>query len=464
MKKTNHTRRAALLRLLALCLAAAMLLTMLAGCKQEGKPSAAQTSDQTNPAPATDSAAPTTAAPTTAAPTENPTSEAPTEATEPTLNPADLDPTIDYEGLNTLDTYTASELAADDPRMDKAIASCAGSELTNRQLQIYYYLQVFSYISQIGQYGASPIMIGLDFTKPLSEQNCMEVPDLSWEKFFLMLALDQFHVSAALNEEAERANYSMDETLLQQLRQNLDALKEEAANRDYAALDDFLADSFGIAVKEADYSEYMNFYYHVMSFEQKFYQDLNCSDEDLLAYFTAHPEDYPGITTDQKNINVRHILIMPEDADDDKQSTDEEWAAAKAKAEALLAEYLKNPTEDNFSALAKQNSQDPGSQSNGGLYEEVYPGQMVQTFNDWCFDAARKPGDTGIVETTYGYHVMYFVKQTDNYYWKTIAKDDYLNSRMQTWLTELTDGAKMNVDYASIVLNPVPNSLQHEAE
>ena len=34
---------------------------------------------------------------------------------------------------------------------------------------------------------------------------------------------------------------------------------------------------------------------------------------------------------------------------------------------------------------------------------------MVDTFNDWIFDPARQPGDTGIVETTYGYHIMYFV-------------------------------------------------------
>ena len=33
---------------------------------------------------------------------------------------------------------------------------------------------------------------------------------------------------------------------------------------------------------------------------------------------------------------------------------------------------------------------------------------MVDAFENWCFDANRNPGDTGIVETTYGYHVMYF--------------------------------------------------------
>ena len=34
---------------------------------------------------------------------------------------------------------------------------------------------------------------------------------------------------------------------------------------------------------------------------------------------------------------------------------------------------------------------------------------MVGAFNDWCFDEARFPGDSGIIETEYGYHIMYFV-------------------------------------------------------
>ena len=33
---------------------------------------------------------------------------------------------------------------------------------------------------------------------------------------------------------------------------------------------------------------------------------------------------------------------------------------------------------------------------------------MVDAFNDWCFDAARQSGDTGLVDTSYGTHIMYF--------------------------------------------------------
>ena len=112
--------------------------------------------------------------------------------------------------------------------------------------------------------------------------------------------------------------------------------------------------------------------------------------------------------------------------------------AAKQKAEDLLAQWKAgDATEDSFAQLANENSTDTGSNTNGGLYTEVYQDQMVEAFNDWCFDAARKPGDTGIVETDYGYHIMYFVG-TDLPYWEVQVRDTLKNDDFNTWYTEKT--------------------------
>lgn len=99
--------------------------------------------------------------------------------------------------------------------------------------------------------------------------------------------------------------------------------------------------------------------------------------------------------------SVRHILVSL-----DSYKTDEE---AKKKAEEILAEYNKGAkTSESFAALAEKYTEDPGSKSTGGLYEDFAEGTMVEPFEKWSFDAARKKGDTGIVKTDYGYHVMYF--------------------------------------------------------
>ncbi len=109
-------------------------------------------------------------------------------------------------------------------------------------------------------------------------------------------------------------------------------------------------------------------------------------------------------TKNEENVvDVRHILFNFENYDDE--------AAAKEKAQEVLDEYNEGEmTEDAFATLATEYNEDTGSQSTGGLYEGVYRGQMVQAFNDWCFDENRKTGDTGMVETEYGYHLMYFVR------------------------------------------------------
>lgn len=100
--------------------------------------------------------------------------------------------------------------------------------------------------------------------------------------------------------------------------------------------------------------------------------------------------------------NVRHILITTAENDGSE-------AKAKAKADEIYDEWKKgDATEDSFAALAEKYSKDPGSQTNGGLYTDVSYGQMVAEFNDWLFDANRKVGDTGIVKTSYGFHIMYF--------------------------------------------------------
>lgn len=118
---------------------------------------------------------------------------------------------------------------------------------------------------------------------------------------------------------------------------------------------------------------------------------------------------------ENKTVDIRHILITPETGElsEGDEGYEEEQArlkeAAKAKAEEIYQQWKDGEaTEESFGELARENTADSNGEQ-GGLYEKVYEGQMVQTFNDWCFDPARQSGDTGIVETEYGFHIMYYV-------------------------------------------------------
>ncbi|MBP8641107.1 MAG: peptidylprolyl isomerase [Oscillospiraceae bacterium] len=149
-----------------------------------------------------------------------------------------------------------------------------------------------------------------------------------------------------------------------------------------------------------------------------------------------------------KTINVRHILIKAV-ASEDGTYSDEAKATAKAKADALLAEWKAgDATEDSFATLANANTEDTGSNTNGGLYEKVYKGQMVTEFNDWCFAEGRKTGDTAIVfnEGSYcGYHVIYYVGESDTTYADTLAETEARTADYTAW----KDGILANFEVKS---------------
>lgn len=163
-----------------------------------------------------------------------------------------------------------------------------------------------------------------------------------------------------------------------------------------------------------------------------------------------------------KPVDVRHILIaFPTDDDGNVEDlTDEQKQEYYDKAKSVYDQYLANPTEDNFATLASANSEDPGSKDNGGLYEEVNVGDMVDAFNDWCFDASRKPGDTGIIETEYGYHVMYYVGNDHDEAWKTSVKTTLANEAFNTFDTETLQGDTYKLSENNVMLNWAASQLE----
>jgi peptidyl-prolyl cis-trans isomerase D len=116
------------------------------------------------------------------------------------------------------------------------------------------------------------------------------------------------------------------------------------------------------------------------------------SQQEIQQYFSAHQSEYS--VPDQAR--ARHILIKVDPGADAK--TD---AAAKAKAESILKQIQGGA---NFADLAKKNSDDPGSKDAGGELGFAQKGKMVPEFDKAIF--TQKIGDTQIVKTQYGYHIV----------------------------------------------------------
>jgi parvulin-like peptidyl-prolyl isomerase len=97
-----------------------------------------------------------------------------------------------------------------------------------------------------------------------------------------------------------------------------------------------------------------------------------------------------------KSASVRHILLLTQG----KNET--EKAEIRKKMEEILTRAKAG---EDFSELAKEFSEDPGSKDKGGFYEDFGRGRMVKPFEDAAFSVPV--GEiSDIVETTYGYHIL----------------------------------------------------------
>ena len=148
--------------------------------------------------------------------------------------------------------------------------------------------------------------------------------------------------------------------------------------------------------------------------------------------------------------NVRHLLVKFSGGTTNSSTgvttySEQEKQAAKDEAEDLLADWIAagDLSEESFAALAKEHSDDNAEA--GGLYEDIYPGQMVTSFENWCYDEARQVGDYDIIETDYGYHIMFFVGNSETTFRDFMIENVMMNEDMEKWHNDLIEKITLTV-------------------
>jgi peptidyl-prolyl cis-trans isomerase D len=165
-----------------------------------------------------------------------------------------------------------------------------------------------------------------------------------------------------------------------------------------------------------------------------FASKVTLTDADLEIYFKAHSAEFQApehasieyIVLDLDTVKKTIVLTEAElrkyyDENKERFGTKEERRAshiliavpqgasaaernkARATAETLLAEVKKTPAD--FAAIARKNSQDPGSAEKGGDLDFVTRGAMVKPFDDAMF-ALKKGGLSDVIESEFGYHII----------------------------------------------------------
>ena len=373
-----------------------------------------------------------------------------TETVEPTI-PEDGNP----EDVTCKGSYSVSEEETAQTA-DTVVATIGEHTLTNSQLQVYYWMEIQNFLNTYGSYAA---YFGLDYTQPLDTQRSGYDETLTWQQFFLKMALENWNQVQAMNLMAQEAGMEIDAED-QAYLEGLDAYLEETAAGFEITVEELMTGNFGPGVDKEDYRHFQELYLHGLPYYKAESAKLVPTEEDLESYFAAHEEEYAqsGVTKDSMFVDVRHILVQVKGGTTAEDGTttysDEDWKTCEEAAQAILDEWLAGPkTEESFAMLATEKTEDPGSQSTGGLYQQVYPGQMVDAFNDWCFDESRNPGDYGMVQTNYGYHVMYFVSSEPQ--WPHYAESDWMNEQSSKLLEDIVAKHPMEVTYENIALGVV---------
>ena len=357
------------------------------------------------------------------------------------------------------DSYTVTDSDAD--KKDDVVVA-------NSQLQIYYQMEIDSFLTQLGSYLS---YLGLDYTKPMDQQyldpeNVMVTyilgqidQKMTWQQYFLEGALLSWQQSQVLALEAEKADFSLDAATREYLDSLEDTLQQVATQNGFPTVDALMHDQFGANTELEDWEDYLEVSLSGYQYYNHLCNMMEIPDaQTLAAFFQEYQADLEaqGIKQDGSYpVDVRHILIAVEGGteNDDGTITFPEEALAQqalAEAERILNLWLGNPTEENFGALALEYTAD-GNGSAGGLCTGVYEGQMVQTFNDWCFDPARQPGDYGIVETRFGYHIMYFSARGEET-WLSNTREVYLSQQQSALLEAMMAQYELKVSYGKIAL------------
>lgn len=374
----------------------------------------------------------------------------PEETVPPTI-PADGNPDdVTCKGSYTASDEDAAKLASN------VVATMGDTELTAGELQVYYWMEVFSFLQQ---YGAYTSYFGLDMEQPLDMQVCDldETKPMTWQQFFLGNAIDSWHCYEAMRQTAEENNYKLSDEEQANLDSLADQITEMALKNGFESVEDLVAINVGVGASLENYVNYIKTYTVGYNYFDMLSENMTATDEEIEAYYKDNVSAFEasGITEDSVYVDVRHILFMPQGGTEDENGktvySEEEWEACRKKAQDALDWYLAGEqTEDEFASLAEEYSEDPGSSSNGGLYTNINLGQMVQEFEDWCFDESREKGDTGLVKTTYGYHVMFF--SDSRLAWIVDATQQLLDSKSGALVPEAMEKHPITVNYSNISL------------
>ncbi|WP_270994999.1 peptidylprolyl isomerase [Listeria seeligeri] len=195
--------------------------------------------------------------------------------------------------------------------------------------------------------------------------------------------------------EAMKTTYGNDvvqQLTFEKILEDKYTVTEKEVNAEYKKYEEQYGDSFESTLASSNLTKTSfkeNIKYNLLV-QKATEANMDVSDSTLKKYYK----------TWQPDITVRHILV------------DDEATAKEVQTK------LKNG--EKFTDLAKEYSTDTATSTNGGLLDPFGTGEMDEAFEKAAYALEKTDDVSGIVKTSYGYHLIQLVKKTDK---TTYAKD-----------------------------------------
>ncbi len=236
--------------------------------------------------------------------------------------------------------------------------------------------------------------------------------------------------------EAKRKNIELTE----EEKRIIDASLESSIPQGYTSTNDinrYFIEQTGVDYKSM--RDILKGYSLISKLQKQSKDEMELTEEEIQKYYDENKRYIDEVT-------VRHILLYVREG-----ATEEEAKAQEDKAYDLLTRI--NNGED-FAQLAKEYSDDPGSRDNGGIYT-FSRGYMVQEFEDWSF--SHNPGDTGVIKTNLGYHVMKLEEKKESL---EELRDKVINLLKNKKYDEMVNNWQQSPEYALKTNDKVYESIQ----
>ena len=300
----------------------------------------------------------------------------------------------------------------------KPVLQCAAADYSMSADQFQYYFS-YQYAGIIEAYGDQ----AFDPKQPLSQQSYDE--NQNWEEFLVTQAMALAEQTAQLCLAAEKAGFTLPETGdFQAITADTAKASGYVTASGEGDIAGYLTANYGEGAALEGYREFLESMALASAYSEHLHTAGEFTQEEIEAFYDSHAEDYEGSfglpKTDDRQMDVRLIRFYPDDP-----GSAAHWSEAEARAQDVLEEFLQNPTEESFAALADEHTEDYNAPE-GGLYTGISPGAMQEGVDGWLYPEGeqRAAGDHALLKEDDACVLCYVSVVSDRPHWMSVVEND----------------------------------------